>query len=143
MTLEEIKAKKQYWRDTRVSGVYFLFDREELIYIGSSIDCPNRIREHRKDKEFDSYYIIKTLPEDRLEIEADYIQKFKPPLNKKIPIKVSLEEIKVFKRELSYSINTNIKSFEPEKVNDYLEYIAIKLDRERRGFFSNRSPHLN
>ena len=69
MTLEEIKANKQYWRDTRVSGVYFLFDREELVYIGSSTHCHERIREHRKDK-------------DLYAIEFDIIKEFKPPLNK-------------------------------------------------------------
>jgi hypothetical protein len=66
-----------------VSGVYFLFEDEEIVYIGQSCDVFVRVRTHFKDPRmiFDKWAFIK-VEEDRLaEVEREYIRMFQPYLN--------------------------------------------------------------
>ena len=63
-------------------GVYFLFNNDNLIYIGKSINIFRRLNDHIKDKYFDNYSFIKCNTEqeaDKLELEM--IIKYKPKLN--------------------------------------------------------------
>jgi len=61
--------------------IYFLFNDEELIYIGQSISVAGRIDTHNKSKKF-NYVTLISVPEKILNIvEMVYIGKYKPELN--------------------------------------------------------------
>jgi hypothetical protein len=65
----------------RFNCVYFLFDGDELAYVGRSNCLEYRLKKHAEDKRFDSVAFIECpdLFVDCLEIH--YIKKFKPRLN--------------------------------------------------------------
>lgn len=73
-----------------VAGIYFLLLNSEIIYVGKSINCYERIRVHRGSKNFDDFKILKI---NRNEIdfmpilERHFITKFNPVLNKTFPIR--------------------------------------------------------
>ena len=68
-----------------ISGVYFLFDGDDLVYIGKSIECRARIESHKKTKKFDSYHILQMQESEIDEAEKKYISKYKPRYNTFIP----------------------------------------------------------
>lgn len=69
-----------------IRGVYFLFYRNELIYIGTSQNIEHRLKHHKKHSffEFDKYFIYPTSfisEHKRGEIEKACIRKYKPKYN--------------------------------------------------------------
>lgn len=73
----EIKPKR---------GIYFLFNKNSLVYIGQSEFIEKRIFDHVGSKNFDSWNYIEHSKETSLnEIEADLILKYQPFYNKTIP----------------------------------------------------------
>lgn len=82
-TLEEIKQLNRHSVDI-TPGVYFLFNDNDLVYVGESEDIHRRVGQHRKNKEYDSYsFIVQTDPHLRLRLEKAYIEKFNPKYNKR------------------------------------------------------------
>lgn len=66
-------------------GVYFLIREGRVVYVGQSLNCEGRIDAHTKGvsmKEFDSYHIVGCPVHKLDELEALYISKLRPPLNK-------------------------------------------------------------
>ncbi len=84
-SLKEIKAVKKPF-PIGSQGIYFLFHKGKLIYIGKSKDAISRIYQHREQKRFsfDSYVIYPFPgPTEMLELaELLYIDKFKPVFNR-------------------------------------------------------------
>lgn len=81
--------RKWFKEHTEKRGVYVVFSKKfEPLYIGSSIDMPNRIPHHRyQDKlkgHFDDVVFIgiKYVEGDTLTVEKEYIRKLSPELNK-------------------------------------------------------------
>lgn len=65
-----------------IIGIYFLFNDDECIYIGQSVNVMARIGSHVKMKNFNSYAYIE-YPEEKLnEMETLYILTYKPILNR-------------------------------------------------------------
>ena len=66
--------------------VYCLINKNILVYVGSTTKIINRIKTHKKDKEFDEV-IYCELPDKKtmLEVEAYGINSKRPPLNRSIP----------------------------------------------------------
>lgn len=62
-------------------GVYFLYDKDELVYIGQSDNLYRRIGQHiaQKEKVFDRFEIYPT--SDRIRLEGFLIKMFKPKYN--------------------------------------------------------------
>lgn len=64
----------------RETGVYFLIDRFEIVYVGMSFDILSRIPAHA-DKAFDRVFWI-TCPHQYVgSVEKHYIEKFRPKYN--------------------------------------------------------------
>jgi len=82
MLLRELKATSQ--EAYIISGVYFLFSGEELMYIGQSKNVHARVASHigRADFSFDRYSYIHTPPSALDEWESFYIHALQPPKNK-------------------------------------------------------------
>jgi len=76
---------KPFRAKDKTSGVYFLLDEDEIVYVGRSSNCYDRIASHTKNKVFDSFYIYKASQEECLWLEPMYIMKFQPIYNKVIP----------------------------------------------------------
>lgn len=64
-----------------ISGIYFLFEAGELVYIGESVDTGYRLAQHAKDKRFDAVWTFKAPELYRVGVECAYINALRPPLN--------------------------------------------------------------
>lgn len=69
-----------------ISGVYFLISRNKIVYVGSSVNCYERIECHRrgmmnKNIKFDSYFIESVDGDYFRVLEAKYIKEFRPKHN--------------------------------------------------------------
>lgn len=79
LSLNEIINSSSPWKG--VSGVYFLIENKEIVYIGQSNNVFQRIGEHFRKKRFSRYVYI-PCAEDGLDIlESLYIHIFAPKLN--------------------------------------------------------------
>jgi len=78
--LEEYKEKFSEFPFNPQSGVYFLFENNELIYIGMAIDIYTRVLCHSKTVSFDRVWYI-PVENDIDIVERQFIQHFRPRLN--------------------------------------------------------------
>lgn len=84
----DIAALRQCSHETigHESGVYFLFDGEELVYIGESWNCFLRVAEHtRKDSDrvFTHWnYVPVSSKEKRRALELELRKQHKPKFNR-------------------------------------------------------------
>jgi hypothetical protein len=62
-------------------GVYFLIKDESVVYVGQSINITQRVAEHTKTKDFDTFTYVQCKRENLNQIEALYIQRLKPKYN--------------------------------------------------------------
>jgi predicted GIY-YIG superfamily endonuclease len=65
-------------------SVYLLFDQGVLVYVGQSKTPSSRVLQHRKDKIFDSFKILRCRPSRRMYWEDRLMQKFRPKYNKQM-----------------------------------------------------------
>lgn len=87
---KEIIQKKNNLSDIFLSsGIYFLININKIVYVGQTrINFATRISKHIKKNniKFNSFYIIPLSSSKNLdEIEANYILKFNPKYNFKLP----------------------------------------------------------
>jgi hypothetical protein len=66
-----------------ISGIYFLFLGDELVYIGQSRDVHWRVRDHARSARmtFDKWSFVEVSEDDRLRVEENLIRRYKPRLN--------------------------------------------------------------
>ena len=76
---EEILSAKL--NKTMMSGIYFLIQDNEIIYVGQSVNIFARIATHIEQKEFDSYAYLECPPEQLNTYESLYIHTLRPKLN--------------------------------------------------------------
>ena len=94
-------------------GVYFLFNKDNLIYIGQSINIFRRLNQHIKNKNFDSYSFIKCdTDSEAIDLEKMLIKKYRPTLN-----------IQHKTQDLNDSIEFHLRMI--KKLNDQKEYFGI------------------
>ena len=67
-------------------SIYFLFDGDEIVYIGRSRNVMKRISAHLNDKYFDSYAVFWVGKSRSVEIEAAMIGLYRPKYNTNIPL---------------------------------------------------------
>lgn len=65
------------------SGVYFLCDGPEVVYVGESGEVFARVPHHVTDKSFDRWYWTPVPSSDRLAVEVGYIQALQPKYNRR------------------------------------------------------------
>lgn len=65
-----------------VSGVYFLFKRKKLLYVGQSRNVFSRVGTHARRVKFDAFAYIEYPVHLLKRYETIYIHRFQPPLNK-------------------------------------------------------------
>jgi hypothetical protein len=62
--------------------VYFLLLKNQVVYVGQTMNLLSRLQSHRKDKEFDDVWFVIVDQRSLSETEKAYIKKFNPPLNR-------------------------------------------------------------
>ena len=99
-----------------ISGIYRLYNRSEIVYIGKSKNIKGRIKEHFGIKEFDSFdFTILANESDKNLYELYLIDKYKPKYNKdcveKSTSTIKLNDI-IFSKKINFDkkeLNSAIK----------------------------------
>jgi len=126
------QLKKHKVNTTKYIGIYFLFYKEELIYIGQSVNILARIEQHKKDKVFDTF-CFKRVDKRRLDsVEKECIQYYMPKLND------IHNSNKVFK-EVDVNILQNTAKYENGlmviNINNNILKSEIVFIKQRKGYF--------
>jgi excinuclease UvrABC nuclease subunit len=79
-SIEDLHAKRTPFK--KLNGIYFLFNGDELVYVGLSVNIIARVHVHDK-VDWDSYSFVEVdiWGEDLEVLETAYIKKFKPRYN--------------------------------------------------------------
>lgn len=119
-----------------ISGVYFLFNNSELVYVGQSENIVKRIHEHT-DKLFTHYSHIKCSKKELLVLEKKYIQTYNPVYNinlknKTLEISAEIEDVMIRTNNIGLFKNNKFHI----KINE-INY-SIVLLKNKHGFcFTN------
>lgn len=92
-------------------SVYFLLDKNIIVYVGKSIDPKSRIEIHKGNKKFDGYYILNCSSEEEMNnLEGFYIFKYTPKYNKSLPQKHNPYLSKIVSIFLGEDLRNTIKN---------------------------------
>lgn len=70
-------------RTKSMTGIYFLIDKNRIVYVGRSTNFLSRFCDHDVGpKVWDRYYFLECKPEDLSDVESLYIGQFRPKYNK-------------------------------------------------------------
>lgn len=80
LTLDEIRRMSQPFAG--IAGVYFLLLAGTVVYVGQSSNVYSRLEDHRGKIDFDRWHFVRVEDKrERLRIEREYIQGFRPAVN--------------------------------------------------------------
>lgn len=134
LTKEEILSKAipftRLMHVEKANVIYFLIHNKEIIYIGQSVFPAGRFSNHKTYKcKFDSYsFVYVDDLEERLDLESDYIDKYKPCYNGKNNYRVMKASQE--KKDLIKQLNEKFDSF-----------ILIAKDEKYNKVYFNTKPH--
>jgi len=77
-----LKAFGVLWKPSQFSGIYFLFNGDQLIYIGQTKSALRRMSSHQSSKGFDSIVFVSIDNNLLDDVERALVCGFKPPLNR-------------------------------------------------------------
>lgn len=132
----DLKSLKKYkFNNTVIRGIYYLFNKWELVYVGQSDNILRRLNQHT-DKEFDEFSYFKVDKWIDLErIEAEEINKYLPKYNKSLwgynhknKIKYMFNLIRRLWHELPPA-NYKIYNMNDEELVEYLVN-SVELNRD-------------
>ena len=145
--MESIKDLKRYEILDSDSGVYFLYQGDEIVYVGQAMSVYSRVGVHKKTGEitFDSFSFISLDIEEADAVESRYILELQPKHNSTVPLYVNITSLRnrvkailgrnICMREFRKAIlDLNIEShyfkgyqvyfkYADEEIADYLEDI--------------------
>ncbi len=115
-------------------GIYFLFKKNKLLYIGKSKNILSRLGKHPVD--YDKFSFIEVPPKKLSSEEAKYIRLHKPPLNIVIE-----KEKKRLRRDrpsfLGIHVSTHVKKWikkeaekEQRSVSSHVSHLLEELKRK-------------
>lgn len=132
-------------------GVYFLYDKNELVYIGQSDNLYRRIGQHiaQKEKVFDRFEIYPT--SDRIRLEGFLIKIFKPKYNISMGADCGILGGKSFgfNSDLfpNQTIQEAIAKYDDYKGDPFISDIADEIGTYQRcllrGLVDNKAPIYN
>lgn len=84
----------------RIDGVYFLIQNKKIVYVGQSHNVMVRVYDHlnKGEKVFDSFNYIETNTDDLDLLEAEFIVKFNPKYNNKLPSNDKYKSIELIQK---------------------------------------------
>ena len=103
-----------------MTGVYFLYKKDEVVYVGQSVDIERRITEH-PDKKFDSFKYIECNVDELDSLEERCIKEIKPKYNKAYLVKTN----RLFNDFTTFSIRLLPEDI--QRVRTYFERRGLKL----------------
>ena len=145
--MKEIKDLKRYEILDSDSGVYFLYQGDEIVYVGQAMSVYSRVGVHKKTGEiaFDSFSFISLDIEEADAVESRYILELQPKHNSTVPLYVNITSLRnrvkailgrnISMREFRKAIlDLNVEShyfkgyqvyfkYADEEIADYLECI--------------------
>lgn len=65
----------------KITGIYFLLEKDEVVYVGQTVNGLSRVYSH-SDKKWDSYCFVPVDKDDLNRIETENIVFYKPKYNK-------------------------------------------------------------
>lgn len=94
--MENIKDLKRYEVLSDDSGVYFLYQGDEIVYVGQANHVYSRVGEHKKAGKilFDSFSFISLNGRDADDLESKYILKLQPEHNAVVPLYVNITTLR-------------------------------------------------
>lgn len=108
--------------------IYFLYDKDEIVYIGKTEYGLKRILTHTTDKQFDSFK-IKVFDKNILsEKETYYIAKYNPKYNKLIPNSYCAKNIKHI-LSIKYGLKIKKRDIVEWILNNVCDYYYFKGER--------------
>lgn len=89
MTVEDFPERLRDFSDCLIeyrqfglgSGVYFLIQKGEVVYVGQSVSVSSRVDQHILTKDFDRVFYIPTKKRHLQHLESDFIKLLRPVLN--------------------------------------------------------------
>lgn len=97
-TTKEILDAADEMTDGSLSGVYFLLQDDEVVYVGQSLNVYARLNSHLGQKEFNRFAWVQVEPKMLLSIEKLYIDILDPKLN----VARNLDASRYVKRKFDY-----------------------------------------
>lgn len=108
--------------------VYFLSSKGQVVYIGQTLNFDQRIKTHEGEKDFDHISYVKVPAWRKDCIEAFYIHKLSPRLNKVLPIKGIYKSA----RKLIDSYDSIAKKIIRKVVSKHSRYSSQSFSDNRR-----------
>ena len=81
--LRQIPGLVDITGEARRSGIYFLCEDNELLYVGQSVSVSSRISSHHHEGKFNRVIFMPWPPDDLDSVEGALIRTLRPPLNGK------------------------------------------------------------
>ena len=99
--LEKYVKAEKYQKFNRLYHVYILLQNSKIVYVGCTENVLNRLKNHKYNKEFNSYFVIYSslYRDEALEMESKLIQFFK--------YVSSIDLINIRKGEVNFNITIN------------------------------------
>jgi hypothetical protein len=109
------------------SGIYFLIQDGEIVYVGKSIHIPLRLRDHKRNgKIYSHVFFVECQKEDLDELERHYIQTFLPRLNIALKRQAEIKKQAAVKRQRKETVRVR------QKVTRVKVQSAPKIDRKTK-----------
>ncbi len=100
--------------DLEICGIYCLWHKQTLVYIGQSQSIIERIFKHKYDKEFDGFTCFKCDKEELNEVESRLILEHQPIYNKSVPVNSDYISYNQIKKESNLNL-WDIKGYVDKK----------------------------
>lgn len=150
MRIDHTKLEKKNIQEIQKRGIYYLYNKWELVYIWQSENIYARIYNHINDKEFDSFSYLEIDKNVSLDdIEMSEIIKYKPKYNKFIYEENSKNRLKsMFNliRRMWYSlpnINRFIYEMNREQLIEYLKEKTNISENDIRYIVNLKTTEIN
>lgn len=150
MRIDHTKLEKQNIQEIQKRGIYYLYNKWELVYIWQSENIYTRIYNHINDKEFDSFSYLEIDKNISLDnIEMSEIIKYKPKYNKFIYEENSKNRLKAMFnliRRMWYSlpnINRFIYEMNREQLIGYLKEKTNINENDIRYIVNLKTTEIN
>ena len=125
LEIDQIRELRQRFKP--LCGIYFLFDGDEIVYIGQSVNILARVGVHffDKNKQFNSFAYIEYPLGTLAELEAEYILIFVPKYNANPPGNSKWQSLDVIKKRTGIGKNALKKFVRQNKIQNLGGYFLV------------------
>lgn len=116
LQIEVIRDRAISLRPADICGIYFLFQDDELVYIGRAVAWPHRLARHihRIGAKFNRMAFVPIKAGELAMAEAAYILRYRPSLNAVIPAKIPLNmpdepEFLMTRQQVAETLNIRLR----------------------------------